>query len=123
VWRGRGRDSVAADNPELGPTQLRLQDRRLPLPGVGFAAVEEDADARDLAAGEVVDVRRRDARRGASSTRLMWDWETEHGRPPTHDEWIRANDSAPRAQTIEAVSGRGTRAPRGKPRSAGDRGA
>jgi Homing endonuclease associated repeat len=21
----------------------------------------------------------------------MWDWKAEHGRPPTHDEWLRAD--------------------------------
>jgi Homing endonuclease associated repeat len=34
----------------------------------------------------------------------LWDWEAEHGRPPTHDEWVAA-DPARRRPTAETVKG------------------
>jgi HNH endonuclease len=37
----------------------------------------------------------------------LWDWEREHGRPPVHNEWLRADRGRrrPTAETCKAVFG------------------
>lgn len=37
----------------------------------------------------------------------LWDWEAEHGRPPVHDEWLRADRTCrrPTAQRCKEVFG------------------